>query len=55
MPIVIAIVPALVAIVGALIYLIASNPKLAEVGRLAFLAGMIALCIALASHVVHLG
>ncbi len=52
---VIAIVPAIVAVVGALLYALSGSPKLAELGRLAFLAGCIALCLVFASHVVKLG
>ena len=53
--IVIAIVPAIIAAVGALLYALSSSPKLCELGRLMFMAGMIALCFALAQHVVHIG
>jgi hypothetical protein len=38
------LLPAIVAIVGALVYLVAGNPKLAEIGRIMFAAGMIAIC-----------
>ena len=51
----IAIVPVVFAIVGALIYALAGNPKAAEIGRLTFLAAMIALSIALAAHTVRVG
>lgn len=52
---VVAIVPALVLVVGALVYALSGSPKLAELGRLAFFAGLIALCFAFASHVVRVG
>ncbi len=50
----IALAPLLFAVVGALLYALAGNPKAAELGRLTFAAGMIALAFALASHVVKL-
>lgn len=36
------VLSALVCIVGALIYAFATNPKLAEIGRLSFFAGLLA-------------
>lgn len=51
----IAVVPVLFAILGALIYALAGNTKLVEIGRLTFLASMIALMLALAQHTVKLG
>ncbi len=50
---IIAIVPALVALLGALVYALASNPKLVELGRLAFLAGLIAFMFAVAGSTTH--
>jgi hypothetical protein len=48
----------IVAIAGALVYLVCSEgtlkAKFAELGRLAWPCGLIALCFALASKVVHL-
>lgn len=35
-------VPALLALVGAAVYLIAPNGKIAELGRIAFFAGLLA-------------
>lgn len=52
---IVAIVPALVCLIGALVYALSSNGKVVELGRLAFLAGLIALCFAFASHVVRVG
>lgn len=39
---VIALLPLLVAVVGVLVYALASSPKMAEIGRLAFAAGLLA-------------
>ena len=52
---VIAIVPALVAIIGAALYLMAANPKAAELGRIAFFCGLLVLMFALAGHVLRFG
>lgn len=51
----IAIVPLLLAIVGALVYALASNAKAAELGRITFAAGMFALALVLATHTVKVG
>lgn len=48
------LIPVLMAIVGALMYALASNPKLAELGRLLFAAGCFALAFAYAGHGVTL-
>ncbi len=53
--IVVAILPAVVCIVGLLVYLLASNPKAVELGRLAFFAGLFCLTWALAGHTVRVG
>lgn len=55
MPILITIVPILFMVVGALMYALCANPKLAELGRLMFQAGAIAVCIAYAGRGVTLG
>jgi chromate transport protein ChrA len=49
------IVPAIVAIAGALLYAMSSNAKLAELGRLAYLAAVIALCFAVANQHIRIG
>lgn len=51
----IAIVAVLFAILGALVYALAGNAKLAELGRLTFAAAMIALMFELAKHLVRIG
>jgi hypothetical protein len=51
----IAIVPLLFAIAGVLIYVLASNAKVVELGRLTYLSSMIALMLELAKHVVRIG
>lgn len=53
--IVIAILPAFVCIAGLLVYMLASNPKAVELGRIAFACGLLVLVYALAGHVVKLG
>lgn len=50
----IVLIPLLAAIAGALIYALASNPKLAELGRLAYAAGVLATLLVLAQHSVRL-
>ncbi len=51
--IVIAILPAVFAIVGLVVYMLASDPKAAEIGRLTFFAGIVVLAYVLAGHVVR--
>ncbi len=49
-----ALIPVLFALVGALLYALTTPTKLAELGRLTFLAAMIATMIAFSGHVAHL-
>ncbi len=51
----IAIAPAAFALLGALIYAFAVNPKLAEIGRIAFACGMLWLVWALSGHTFRIG
>ncbi len=51
----IAVVPLLVAIIGLLLYLLASNAKVAEVGRLMFACGLLALMFASARESIRIG
>ncbi len=51
----IAVVPLLVLILGALVYALASNPKVCEMGRLAFFAGLLVLVWVMARVTVHVG
>ncbi len=51
----IAILPVVFAIVGALLYVLATRAELKELGRLTFASGMLALAFALAAHVVRIG
>jgi Na+/phosphate symporter len=53
--IVIAIIPAVFAIIGLLVYMLASNPKTVELGRLTFFAGLLALAFVLSGHTVRVG
>jgi hypothetical protein len=46
------LLPALVAVVGLILYALSSNPKAAEVGL--FAAGAFAFCFAFATRAVHL-
>lgn len=48
------LIPLLLAIVGALVYAFAANPKLAELGRILFAAGMFALAFFYAGRGVTL-
>jgi len=52
---VIAILPFVVCIIGALVYALAANGKASEMGRLAYFAGLLALVLSLAGHVLRLG
>jgi hypothetical protein len=53
-----ALFPALVAIAGGLLYLLTSDEpfkkKLARIGEIALLAGLIAICMVLGSHVTKI-
>lgn len=49
-----ALLPALVALVGLVIYVLASNPKAAEIGRIMFGAGLLVVCLVLAGRMVRL-
>jgi hypothetical protein len=44
----------LVAIVGVLIYALATNAKVSEIGRLAYFAGLLAFLIATSTTRIHL-
>jgi len=48
------LVPALALVLGAMIYALAGNPKLAELGRLLFLAGALVLLYVIGARVVRL-
>jgi Na+/phosphate symporter len=50
----ITIVPALVALVGLLLYLMASNPKAQEIGRILFFSGVFVTLLGLGSNAVKL-
>jgi len=52
---VIAIAPLLIAIVGLLVWLMASNPKASEAGKILFFCGVLVLTMSLASKTFHLG
>lgn len=48
------IVPLIFAIIGVLMYALASNPKLSEIGRLVFFSGFLVLTSVLATHAIKL-
>lgn len=48
------LVPLVIAIVGALAYVLSTNGKVAELGRLCFGCGMLAICFSYAGHVVRI-
>lgn len=52
---VIAIVPALAAVIGLVVWFVASNARVSEAGKLVFFAGMLALLFALMNHTVRIG
>ncbi len=45
----------LVAVVGAFLYIAASNPKVAELGKIMFFCGMLAFLMRFAVDRIHLG
>ena len=49
------VVPLLVAVVGALVYALAANAKLAEMGRLAFATGLLIALLMAGGHTLRLG
>lgn len=51
----IAIIPLVAAVVGLLMYVLAANPKVVELGRILFAAGILVALWLSATHVVHLG
>jgi len=50
----IAIVPLLAAILGLLVYVLASNSKAIEIGRLTYFAGLLVTLFIAAKHIVKL-
>lgn len=50
----VALIPVLFMIVGALTFALAANPKVAELGKILFAAGAFALCFAWAGKLVSL-
>lgn len=52
---VIAVIPFIVLVVGALVYALSSNPKASELGRLSFAAGLLVLLLSLAHVALRLG
>ena len=50
----IAALPVIVLLLGLLAYALSANPKVAELGRLSFFAGLLAVCVAAAERMVRL-
>jgi hypothetical protein len=44
----------LIAIIGALVYALASNPKLVELGRLAYACGLLAFLMKISEPIINL-
>lgn len=44
----------LIAVIGVLLYALSANPKLQELGRLAFFAGLLAFLLGFSGHLVPL-
>jgi len=51
----VAVVPLVVAVVGLLMWLISSNPKAAEAGKIMFFCGVLVLTMSMAKETVRLG
>jgi hypothetical protein len=51
---VISVLALIVCIIGALAYVLCTNPKAAEMGRLAYFAGLFATLLAVGQRTVHL-
>jgi hypothetical protein len=49
------LLPLLVSLVGAIVYFVSANAKFAELGRLAFVAGLLVAMFALSGKQIHLG
>ena len=50
-----AVIPIILVVVGLLMYVLATNPKVSEIGRIMFFCGLFVLAFALARTVVHVG
>jgi len=46
--------PLLVAVAGVLLYALAANPKLQEIGRISYWCGLLAFLLQIGSHTVNL-
>lgn len=52
---VVAIYPLVIAVVGLLMWVLSSNPKVSEAGKILFFCGALVLTMALGSKTLHLG
>ncbi len=50
----IATIPALVSLVGALAFALSANAKVSELGRIAFACGLVVLMYVLSGHVIRI-
>ncbi len=53
--VIITVVPVLIALAGALLYALSTNPKTAQMGLVAFGCGLLVFCFALSGHVIKFG
>lgn len=51
---IVAIIPLVVCVVGLLMYILATNPKVVELGRLTFFAGLLVFLFAIARETVKI-
>jgi hypothetical protein len=52
---VVTVVPLLAAIIGLLVYVLASNPKVSEVGRIVFMTAILVVWFTMAGKTVRIG
>lgn len=51
---IITLIPAIFAVVGLLLWILATNPKVQEIGRLVFFAGFLVTMFVLSRETIHL-
>lgn len=50
----VSIIAVVMAVLGALIYALATNPKLSELGRIMFFCGLLVVCLIMGGRSVHI-
>jgi Na+/phosphate symporter len=50
----VSIIAVVMAVLGALIFALATNPKLSEIGRIMFFCGLLVACLLLGGRSVHI-